>query len=73
MAFKQTDPGRYAYAFEAMVMSGNIVTIGKVVEFARRLDPSVHITTMHRFEQCIVTICSNEPKVERMVRAFSDV
>ena len=33
----------------------------------------VHITTMHRFEQCIVTICSNEPNVERMVKAFSDV
>ena len=54
-------------------MVGNLVTIGKVVEYARRLDPSVHITTMHRFEQCIVTICSNEPNVERMVKAFSDV
>ena len=54
-------------------MVGNLVTIGKVVEYARRLDPSVHITTMHRLEQCIVTICSNEPNVERMVKAFSDV
>jgi len=73
MPFKQTNDPSATYCFNALLTVGNIVTVGKVVELARKLDPHVRVIMDHWFEVCVITIYSNEPKVGAMVVAYSKV
>lgn len=73
MPFRQLNARKAKYGFEAYVTVGNIVTIGKVVDLARKLDPEVVVATNPQGGACTLTIHSNEPKVERMVLAYSKV
>ena len=73
MSFKQTNDPSATYCFNALLTVGNIVTVGKVVELARKLDPHVRVIMDHWFEVCVIAIYSNEPKVGAMVVAYSKV
>lgn len=73
MPFRQLNARKAKYGFEANVTPTNIITVGKVVELARKLDPDVVIAMKAQGDFCTFTIHSNEPKVELMVNAYSKV
>lgn len=73
MLFKQTNDPSAAYCFNVVLTVGNIVTVGKVVELAHKIDPHVRVIMDHWFEGCVIAIYSNDPKVGAMVVAYSKV
>ncbi len=73
MPFRQLNARKAKYGFEAYITATNIITIGKVVELARKLDSQAIIATNPQGGACTITIHSNEPKVELMVNAYSKV
>lgn len=73
MPFRQLNARKTKYGFEAYVTVGNIVTVGKVADLARKLDPDVIIAMKAQGDICTLTIHSNEPKVGAMVVAYSKV
>lgn len=73
MPFRQLNARKAKYGFESHVTPTNIITVGKVVDLARKLDPDVVIAMKAQGDICTMTIHSNEPKVEAMVNAYSKV
>lgn len=73
MPFRQLNARKAKYGFESRVTPTNIITVGKVVDLARKLDPDVVIAMKAQGDVCTLTIHSNEPKVEAMVNAYSKV
>lgn len=73
MPFRQLNARKAKYGFEGRVTPTNIITVGKVVDIARKLDPDVVIAMKAQGDVCTLTIHSNEPKVEAMVNAYSKV
>lgn len=71
MPFRSLTPDTHGIKWEAYINPSNLITIGKVAELAKRIDPQCDIEVAHTFEACRVTIRSNVDVVSKMIAAYS--